>query len=85
MADENVIRFQAAVYSVKTLVDNGLRITLDLPEQAIPQAAMLMECKKQGIPLKFEATADASTLTNLDDETEKRAEKPTIRVGRRRS
>jgi hypothetical protein len=40
---------------VQTLADGGLRITLDLPESAIPQAAMLMECKREEIPLIFEA------------------------------
>jgi hypothetical protein len=47
------------VYKVQTLVDGGIRITLDLPEQAIPQAAMLMECKREEIPLRFVAKAEA--------------------------
>jgi len=68
----NVIEFPGIVYAVKTLVDNGLRITLDLPEQCIPQAAMLMECKKQGIALKFAASADKSILTKLDDDKKKK-------------
>lgn len=50
------IEFIAAVQKVQTLVDGGIRLTLDLPEQAIPQAAMLMECKREGIPLAFYAT-----------------------------
>ena len=53
-----VIKFEAAVYKVQTLTDNGVRLTLDLPEDAIPQMAMLAECKRQGIPLMFEAQAD---------------------------
>ena len=55
---EHVIRFQAAVYKVQTLLDGGIRLTLDMPETAIKQAAMLMEAKQQGIPLVFEAKAD---------------------------
>jgi len=55
---KNVIRFPAIVASVKTLVDGGLRITLDLPEDAISQAAALMACKREGIPLKVEVKAD---------------------------
>ena len=51
---EAVIRFTAAVYMVSTLIDGGIRLTLDLPETAIAQAAMLMEAKQQGIPLVFE-------------------------------
>ena len=50
------IEFQAVVYKVQTLVDGGLRLTLDLPESAIPQAAMLMECKREEIPMRFIAT-----------------------------
>ncbi|MFA5376939.1 MAG: hypothetical protein WC455_14410 [Dehalococcoidia bacterium] len=60
------ITFSAVVYKVQTLADGGLRITLDLPETAIPQAAMLMECKREEIPLRFEAgvaeTADIETV-----------------------
>jgi hypothetical protein len=54
-----VIRFQATVYKVQTMAsDNGVRVTLDLPESAIPQMAMLAECKRQGIVLVFEAKED---------------------------
>ena len=49
------ITFTAEVYKVQTLVDQGIRLTLDLPETDIPQAAMLMECKREGIPLMFTA------------------------------
>lgn len=43
--------FPAVVYKVQTLVDNGIRVTLDLPETAIRQAALLMECQREGIAL----------------------------------
>ena len=46
------IEFDATVYKVQTLADMGIRITLNLPETAIPQAAILMETKRAGIPLK---------------------------------
>jgi len=62
---KNAIKFQATVEGVKTLVDGGIRITLDLPETAIDKAAMLMECKRQMIPLKIIAIADEE-----DGETE---------------
>lgn len=60
MADDErpAIRFSAQVYKVQTLVDGGLRVTLDLPETAVPEAAMLIECKRDGIPLAFEAKTD---------------------------
>jgi hypothetical protein len=54
----NVIAFPAVVEKVQTLVDGGIRVTLDLPEDAIKQAAMLMECKREMIPLRVEVTAD---------------------------
>lgn len=82
---EAIIRFHASVYRVQTLAtDSGVRVTLDLPESAIPQMAMLAECKRDGIPLLFEAKVDES-FTKLDDETEKRAEARNSRVGRRRA
>jgi hypothetical protein len=55
VATASLIRFVAAVGKVQTLADGGIRLTLDLPETAIPEAAMLMEAKQQGIPLTFEA------------------------------
>lgn len=54
----NKITFSASVASVKTLADNGIRITFDLPEQAVSQAAALMQCKVDGIPLRVEVMAD---------------------------
>jgi hypothetical protein len=57
------ICFEATVAKVQTLVDFGLRITLDLSEDAITQAAQLMECKRQGIPLMFEAKASDPAST----------------------
>lgn len=58
----NKIVFSFTVASVKTLADGGIRITLDLPETAIAQAAALMECKRQMIPLKAELFADETNL-----------------------
>ncbi len=56
--DTPAIRFPAIVEKVQTLVDGGIRITLDLPEDAIAQAAALMACKADGIPLRVEVKAD---------------------------
>jgi hypothetical protein len=52
------IRFTAEVAKVQTLADLGIRLTLDLPEDAVSVAAQLMECKRQGIPLVFEAKVE---------------------------
>ena len=62
MTTKNKIVFPATVASVKTLVDGGLRITLDLPEDAIAQAAALMACKREGIALTVEVKADTRTV-----------------------
>ena len=60
MTDKPEIRFSAEVNKVQTLTDGGIRVTMDLPETAIMQAAMLMECKREGIPLVVVCSSDAS-------------------------
>ena len=57
-----VIKFHATVEKVQTLVDGGIRVTLDLPEDAIAQAASLMACKADGIALTVEVKADTRTV-----------------------
>jgi len=54
----SVIRFSASIFKVQTLVDGGIRITFDIPDNEISKAAMLMECKRQCIPLVVEVKAD---------------------------
>jgi len=49
MAD--AIEFDAIVYKVQTLVDMGLRVTLDLPETALIAVAQLMACKRENLVL----------------------------------
>lgn len=56
---EAVIRFDAIVAKAQTLADGGIRISLDLPESAVPQMAMLIEAKREGVPLEFEARVKA--------------------------
>lgn len=48
------IRFVCVVQKVQTLADGGLRVTLDLPETAIVQAAELMTCKREAVVLQVE-------------------------------
>ena len=52
MSKPDDLRFDAIVARVQTLADNGIRVTLDLPEQAVVQAAQLMELKRLGAVLK---------------------------------
>jgi hypothetical protein len=58
------ITFPATVYKVQTLIDGGVRVTLDLPEDCIPQMAMLAETKREGIPLIFTAHLDGGEIEN---------------------
>lgn len=51
------LTFTAEVYKVQTLVDGGVRVTLDLPETAIAEAATLMECKRGGLVLSVVVSA----------------------------
>lgn len=51
---EDVIRFPCEVSKVQTLADGGIRVTLDLPETAIPAMALLVECKRRGLALEAE-------------------------------
>ena len=41
------IEFHATIAKVQTLADGGIRLTLDLPETAIVQAAQLMEVRRR--------------------------------------
>ena len=56
--DPACIRFEAIVSQVRTMADGGVRVQLDLPEDSIPQMAMLAETKRAGIVLTFEAKAN---------------------------
>ena len=44
--DDDAITFDASVAQVKTLADGGIRLVLDLPEDAIGAAAWLMHAKR---------------------------------------
>jgi hypothetical protein len=47
----DAITFPAQVVKVQTLADSGLRLTLDMSEDAIVEAAWLMKVKQDGIVL----------------------------------
>ena len=49
MPQRETIKFIATVWKVTTLADGGLRVTLDLGEGAILEAAKLMEVKRAGL------------------------------------
>ena len=63
------IAFTATIAKVQMLADGGLRLTLDLPETAILQAAHLMEVRRQMavveaslVPVVMESREDASGI-----------------------
>lgn len=49
------ITFSAQIAKVQTLVDGGIRVTLDLPETAIETATQLMQVKAMGGLLEIAA------------------------------
>lgn len=50
--------FIATVYKVQTLVDGGIRVTLDLPETAIKEMAFLADCHRNGENLRITVETD---------------------------
>jgi hypothetical protein len=49
------IVFHGQVWSVKTRVDGGIVVSIDLPETEVMQAAEMMELKRAGAYLQFTA------------------------------
>lgn len=54
MNGDDVVETWAVINKVSTLADGGLRVVLDLPEQAVDEAARLMELKRKGVVVKVE-------------------------------
>ena len=50
-----VIRFQAQVRSIKTLVSGGMDVTLSLSDKDIKKISRLLECKKSNALLEVSA------------------------------
>jgi hypothetical protein len=55
---DDALEFDAVVAKVQTLADNGIRVTLDLPETAIEAAAVLMALKRNEHALRVAVTID---------------------------
>jgi hypothetical protein len=67
---DSVIRFQAQVWSIKTMVDGGMNVTLSLSDKDIKQISQLLECKKSNallevaaVPIKPEAKLQEKNVT----------------------
>jgi hypothetical protein len=54
MMDE--IAFIAAIHKVQTMVDGGIRVTLDLPETAIQRMTELAEYQIRGVAIDVRVT-----------------------------
>ncbi len=48
----------AAVAKVTTLADGGIRVTFDLPEDAIIEAGWLMACKRDAVAVRLDIRPD---------------------------
>lgn len=60
------------MYKLQTLVDGGIRLTFDLSETAIPEMAMLAECKRQGIALKVVCRGTPHIIIGKNQDVEPR-------------
>jgi hypothetical protein len=59
---ETTVNFWAIIAKVQTMADGGLRVYLDLPENAVEEVAVLMEYKRLGV------VADVVMTPRKDDE-----------------
>ena len=77
----NIIQHYATVYKVTTLSDHGIRISLDLPESAIMQAAMYMECQRMQVVLDIEAKPRVQNTAeeNTSDGKKSRQDRKSLR------
>lgn len=73
---EDIIRFSAQVSKVTTLVDGGIRITLDLPETDIETATKMMQVRQGGgvleiaaVPVNKAKNGRKSRKTEITDDT----------------
>lgn len=75
--DGTAIQFTAVVYKVQTTVDYGIRVTLDLPETAIPQMAALAMAKRLSVVLDVSAVPMVQDTSQADRADGKKARQPT--------
>lgn len=65
---KSTVSFNCVVFKVQTLVDGGLRVTLDLPENATAAAKLLMDLR--GMALLAEVTQIENKLDREPTEIE---------------
>jgi hypothetical protein len=65
---EEAIRFTAQVYKVQTLVDGGIRLTLDMPSSNVDTITKLIQANQPGILLEVAAVAiDVESVKQKDN------------------
>lgn len=65
--NDGVIKFQANVTQVKTMVDGGIRIQLDLAETETDTAWSMMECQRNGYTLDIVALPVAPIIQGVEN------------------
>lgn len=74
--ESEIIQFWAAVYKVQTLAtDSGIRITLDLPETAIAQAAYFMDWQRRAVPVWIECKTERNN--GMEKRTNRKSKRKT--------
>ena len=71
MSEDKPITFDAIIYKVQTLVDHGIRLTLDLPENAIVAAAQMMALKRTAAILHIEIIPEIQSVTEVNEDKER--------------
>lgn len=67
--EEKAITFQAQTYGIRTLIDGGVRLSLDIIGASPELVAALFSTKQPGVFLEFAAVAvkAAENFTKLDE------------------
>lgn len=79
---EPEVTFDATVCKVQTLADQGIRVTLDLPETAIVAAAQLMTLKRVGAVLHVSIEPEKQAITGKEHEQGQISTRPEWKSGR---
>jgi hypothetical protein len=64
-----VVSVLASVARVATLADQGLRITFDLPDDAIYAAAWLMACRQSSVAIRLDMRQETKDAVGNGRET----------------
>ncbi len=75
----DALRFSAQVFKLQTLIDGGIRLTLDLVEPINPQTIIrLLGAKQPGAILECAAVVVLQSVTNGETKTNKRTTRSPI-------